>query len=175
MASKPSARGHRQEDKVPPLNVTPVMNLIIILIPALLMSAEFVQLAVINVSAPQIGSGPPPEDKEDEEEKPKLNLSLTITAQGFTVAGSGAVLPSEGGDAGGPTVPKKGEEFDYEALTKKLVAIKDKFPDETQVTVQGEDAIEYKVLIKVMDASRQSADGKQLFPDVILAAGMASG
>ena len=57
MAARPSNRGHREEEALEELNLIPIMNLIVILIPALLLTAAFVQFAVINVSAPQIGSG----------------------------------------------------------------------------------------------------------------------
>ena len=90
------------------LNLTPMMNLIAILIPALLVSTVFVEIAVINVSAPAIGTAPdqpPPKDKPD---KPPLNLTVTITDKGFTLAGSGGVVDTigkkKGGDKG-PTIP----------------------------------------------------------------------
>lgn len=173
MASKPSSRGHRGEESVPPLNLTPVMNLIIILIPALLISAAFVQIAVINVSAPQIGSGVAEEKPQEENEK-KLNLTIAVTDQGFTVAGTGAVLGGgESGDEAGPTIPKTPDgEYDYEALTAKLAEIKDAFPDEEQVIINAEPDIKYEILVKVMDASRETPDNRLLFPKVVLSAGV---
>jgi biopolymer transport protein ExbD len=170
MAHKPSERRHG-EDKTPPLNLTPIMNLIIILIPALLLTAAFVQIAVINVSAPQIGSGVAEEKPEDSNEK-KLNLTVAVTDKGFTVAGSGAVLGGEGAEEAGPTIPKKADgEYDYEALTNKLAEIKDAFPDETKMILNAEPNIKYKVIVATMDASRE-VEGKLLFPDVVLSAGI---
>jgi len=171
MANKPSGRAHRGEEKVGDLNLTPIMNLIIILIPALLISAAFVQIAVINVSAPQIGSGVA-EEKPDSEEK-KLNLTVAVTDKGFTVAGTGAVLGGgEGAEEAGPTVPIKGDgTYDYEALTAKLLEIKDAFPDEEKMVLNAEPDIKYTVVIGTMDASREK-DGKMLFPDVVLSAGI---
>lgn len=171
MAVKPSERGHRGKDVLPPLNVIPIMSLFIILIPALLLMAVFVQLAVINVAAPQIGAGDPREQEQDEDDKPPLNLTITVTERGFTVAGTGAVLPGEG-EEGGPTIPiMPTGEYDYEALTRKLVEIKDNFPDESQVIINAEDDISYSVLINVMDASRE-VDGRLLFDQVVLSAGI---
>ncbi len=171
MAVKPSERGHREKDRVPPLNVIPVMNLFIILIPALLLMASFLQLAVINVAAPQIGAGDP-RDREDEDDQPPLNLTITVMERGFTIAGSGAVLPGEG-EEGGPTIPMLPTgEYDYDALTRQLVELKDNFPDEEQVIINAEDDIPYSTLIRVMDASRE-VDGRLLFHQVVLSAGIA--
>lgn len=101
---KPSER-RNYKDEEQELNLVPMMNLISILIPALLISVAFVEVAVINVSAPAIG----PSDSQDEtpkDDKPPLNLTVTITDKGYTIAASGAVLPGEGG-ASGPTIPIK--------------------------------------------------------------------
>jgi biopolymer transport protein ExbD len=170
MARKPSGRGHRGKDEVPPLNITPIMNLIIILIPALLLSAAFVQIAVINVSAPQIGSGVAEEKPEDDVKK--LNLTVAVTDKGFTVAGTGAVLGGEGAEEAGPTIPKKADgEYDYEALANKLAEIKDAFPDETKMVLNAEPDIKYTIVIMTMDATRE-LEGRMLFPDVVLSAGI---
>ena len=171
MAHLPSDRGHRGIERLEDLNLIPIMNLIVILIPALLLTAAFVQIAVINVSAPQIGSGvaqAPPKDKTKQ-----LNLTIAVTDKGFTLAGVGAVLGGgDKGQADGPTIPKKGDgTYDYDGLTKKLAQIKDSFPDETKVIINAEPAIQYDVIVKVMDASRE-ANGRTLFPDVILSAGI---
>ncbi len=171
MARKPSERGHRAEEKLPPLNIIPVMNLMIILIPSLLLMASFVQLAVINVAAPQIGTGDPSE-REDEDEEERLNLTITVTDRGFTISGSGATLPGEGEESG-PTIPTTpAGEYDYEALTRQLVELKDNFPEEEQVIINAEDDIKYDILINVMDASRE-LDGRLLFHQVVLSAGIA--
>jgi len=57
MARKPSERRHLEEPDND-LNLIPMMNLICLLIPFLLLSAEFIKIAVINVSSPQLGGGP---------------------------------------------------------------------------------------------------------------------
>lgn len=105
---KPSERRNYKDEDME-LNLVPMMNLISILIPALLISVAFVEIAVINVSAPSIGPSDedPPEPEDDE---PPLNLTVTITDKGYTLAASGAVLGPDGQDAGddaGPTIPVK--------------------------------------------------------------------
>lgn len=105
---KPSERRNYKDEDME-LNLVPMMNLISILIPALLISVAFVEIAVINVSAPAIGPAPDDAD-EPEDDKPPLNLTVTITDKGYTIAASGAVLGPDGQPAGenaGPTIPVK--------------------------------------------------------------------
>ena len=85
------------------------MNLVSLLIPCLLVSTVFVSIAVINVSAPAIGTAAESEPEKEKPEKPPLNLTVTITDQGYTLAGSGGVLPgikhAAQGESTGPTIP----------------------------------------------------------------------
>lgn len=164
MARRPSARSERAQAKVSDLNLTPIMNLIIILIPALLLSAAFVQTAVINVSAPILGNAveeDPPEPRPED----ALDLAVTITDQGFTVAGRGVSTT-----AADPTIPKAGDDYDFPALTERLLQLKDQYPEEASVTLHADPDVGYATLVRVMDASRE-AEGRALFPDVALSPG----
>lgn len=174
MARKPSERRHGEEADNE-LNLIPIMNLVLMLIPAILITAAFVEITVINVSAPQIGGGAPQEPQE-KPDKPPLNLTIVLTDQGFTIAGSGGVLGQEQADPNaqkGPTIPKTGDgTYDWAGLTKKLVEIKDAFPEETKVIINAEPDIKYEFLVGTMDAARETLDHRELFPDVILSAGI---
>lgn len=211
MAKKPSERRNYKEEEME-LNLIPMMNLITILIPAVLISVAFVEIAVINVSAPAIGSSPDQEE-QDKPDKPPLNLTVTVTEKGYTVAGSGGVLGGTG-EAGaaqkGPTIPviqksvtceryletwppprdrnrgsPKCEKptdqrtywvYDNEALTRKLIDIKDAFPDERRIIIACEPDIEYEVITDVMDSSREIKDPggelRTLFDEVVLSPGL---
>ncbi len=93
---KPSDRRRNQTVEEVELNLLPFMNLMTLLIPFLLASAQFVTLAVIDSSLPAIGQ-PDPSKQKDKDEKPPLNLTIGLTEEGFTVAGSAAVLGCEKG------------------------------------------------------------------------------
>ncbi len=158
------------------LSLLPVMNLVSILIPMLLMSAQVVHLAVIDSTLPGI------EEESDEPVEPGLKLSLLITDQGITVAGSEALLPNSEGE--GPTLPCSGdpcagpESYDYYALTELLGQVKDEHPDEATVILVPESRVPYEVIVGVMDAAREDPetigpDGtpRPLFPNVVVAGG----
>lgn len=78
-----AGKGRRTAEEAP-LDLVPIMNLVTILIPFLLMSAQFVTLAVIDSTLPAIG---PPQEVQEEPDEPPLMLSIAVTDQGFTVLG----------------------------------------------------------------------------------------
>ncbi len=165
MARKPSERGHRGKEKAHPLNIIPMMNLMIILIPVLLLTASFVQLSLINVDVPKITC--PTCREQGEDVQPPLNLSIAVHEQGFTIGTAVRLLPGPEGP-GGPTVPKTAEgEYDYATLTRILVEIKNEFPHESTVLISVAEEIPYQTVIHVMDASREK-DGRILFAKPVL-------
>lgn len=64
-------RAAQEPSKETKLELIPVMNLVTILIPFALLSAQFVHLPVIDVNAPAINPEPAP----DAEPPPKLSIS----------------------------------------------------------------------------------------------------
>ena len=62
-----------------PINIMPLMNIIMLLIPFLIMSTEFIKLSVINVTAPKIGSASSSQSKpKEKKDKPPLNLTVSV-------------------------------------------------------------------------------------------------
>ncbi|MFU8802805.1 MAG: biopolymer transporter ExbD [Bradymonadaceae bacterium] len=101
MARRPKGREELQQDD---LNLAPMMNLVIILIPLLLMSVVFLEVGVINITAPTLSVGAPTDEKPPPDEEP-LNLTLAISADGIRIAATGAVLPARDGcPPQGPTL-----------------------------------------------------------------------
>ena len=178
------------------LNLVPIMNLVTILIPVLLLSVQFMNLALIDSTLPAIG--PPPDTPPEEDEDPPLVLSVLITAKGFTIAGADAVLKPEGeaaaapapaeGEEAEPTVPCTDdgqcgtpEDYDYAELTRLLALIKTEYPDDENVILVPESEVVYEVIVRTMDASRDdlenpNPDGtrRSLFPYVVIAGGATS-
>lgn len=170
----------KRNEEAEELNLVPIMNLVTILIPFLLMAAQFISLAVIDSTLPAIG--PPQPQQQDDTDKP-LNLSVIITNQGYTIAGAESVLPNEGSDKG-PTVPclESGcptpDSYDAKELTRLIGLVKDQYPDDQNVILVPESRVPYGVLVKTMDATREDpstmVDGKprELFPYVVIAGGV---
>lgn len=104
MTRRPSERRNFKE-ALHELNLTPVMNLIMLLIPCLLVSMVFVEVSVINAAMPHIG--PPRGEVTTPVEN--LDLAVVATSRGYTVTVGGAALPGptagDGLSATGPTLP----------------------------------------------------------------------
>ncbi len=169
------------------LNLTPIMNLVTILIPFLIMAAQFVHLAVIDSTLPAIG--PASTEPPDPNEKPPLQLSLAVTGKGIIVSGADMVLYPDGrpafaeGEERPPTIPCKNgtcnsvEDYDWAELTAKLNLIKDEYPDNQNVILVPDNSIKYELVVRTMDAAREDparkteAGPRELFPFVVIAGG----
>ncbi len=181
------------------LNLVPYLDIVTNVIMFLLATITFAAaLGDINVSSPttssvaQLQTQPPPEPKND------LNLTVSISDKGFTIAASGAVLyQGFSFDAAGnlaqsatgtlPTIPKKGNDYDYDGLAKAMAQIKNvpTAKGETRVIVNANPNIIYDVVVQVLDACRgkqiavpdpdhpgKMMEGYERFGDVLLSAGL---
>lgn len=106
------ARGKRTDISVEQeLNLAPIMNMVVILIPLLLLSVVFLKVGVINITAPKLAMGPPSDTPPPEEEP--LNLTVAVNAKGFRIAATGAVLPEMAGcPVPGPTICLEAQSVD---------------------------------------------------------------
>src|ERR1039458_6127234 len=113
MAGKRSAR--HVEEQTGEINLVPYMDIVVNLILFLILTTTgLTSFGVINVSAPQIGSGAASDEQPTEQ---PLNLTVAISTRGFFVTGSGGNLPTTGSvDPNQPQIPKLNDNYDYAAL-----------------------------------------------------------
>lgn len=165
----------------PTLNLIPILNMVSLLIPVLLMAAQFVALGVIDSTLPSIGTPKDASQSPEEAAKPLL-LSVKITGAGFSVHGADAALgvaPGAGRSVPCPSQPcGSATAYDYAELRRVLNLVKDQHPTERTVIVAPEARVPYEVLVRVMDTSREdpsrpNAEGqpRELFPTVVIAGG----
>ncbi len=141
------------------IDVTPLMNMMVILIPFLISMAVFTQIAAINFSLPPaMAEGEAPAGEEPKEEAGKLDISIAITDKGFTITGTGQVMP---------TIPKKDNKYDLEALNKIVRAIKMQYPNQEDVVLIIEQDVYYEDIVNVMDVCRDAQ-----FPNIGLSGGI---
>ncbi len=178
MAYEPSKR-RKSEELQMDLDIRPVMNLMVVLIPLLIASAEFVKLNMIEINLPppktSVGNQQTNQDlNKDKEQEKLLKLKLIISDQGITIGNEFGILRDEGDQ--GPTVKKlPNGDYDLETLKKKLIELKKKivgqgFADENRVILAAEPQIQYQVIIKIMDTIQTYVDENNvmqpLFPEV---------
>ena len=148
------------------INLVPYMDIVTNIIIFLLASVvNQVPLGTVNVSSPTFGGA----GGDGQPDKPALNLTVTVGGTGFTLAGSGGVMPPI------PKLPTG--DYDYGALTAKLAEIKKEFAEETKATFNADAVTSYEIVGKTLDAMRTYKDEKdqqekQLFPDIVFAAGI---
>lgn len=124
------------------LEILPLMNLFVVLIPMLLLSAAFLQLAVINMAAP---GG----DEAMAEPIESLDLAVHILPQGYAVEGNGierTEIARSGRDDGQAT----------EQLAALLTSIAQEHPTNRAVRIVSLPATQYDEIIAVMDRSREA-------------------
>jgi biopolymer transport protein ExbD len=155
-------RYSRRSNETPEINITAFLNLMVVLIPFLLLSAAFSQLTVLDLYLPKIGA-------EDQQQQPRDNLpqlQLIIRSDRLIIndVKKGPYRIIDANDQG----------YDYPAMQNKLLEIKRSFPEVTQITLLSEPDIAYNRVVEVMDRLRQirileaggSAYNAELFPDI---------
>ena len=76
---------HAVEEELAELNLAPIMNMVMILIPLLLLSTVFIETGVVNISSPRNAQSNVPETEEQEEETPIPRVVVFISSDGFRV------------------------------------------------------------------------------------------
>jgi biopolymer transport protein TolR len=153
------------------LNIVPFLDIVVNLIMFLLATTEAVLLiSQIESDLPKIAKG---RSKGADVATP-LNLNVTVVDGGVIVTGSGGKLARgcTGIDTGRDiTVPKKGKDYDWNALTDCMTRVKQQYRDEHAVTVSADPQVQYEYVVAAMDAVRNR--GKEsLFPDVMISVGV---
>lgn len=159
MAYRPSKRRHTHSES-DDLNLTPMIDIFIIIIFFLLLTAVFAKTAIIDMYLPQEGGA-----SAQSNAVPEV-LSIKVTEKGFELGGIG----------GGSVIPRTEGNLDFKELTKQLSGVKDKHPQKEDIVLLFDPGIQYDTVVKVMDACRETSEnqtgetGKRtLFPLVSLA------
>lgn len=178
MAYRPSKRSSRTLEPLS-INMFPMMNLMVVLIPLLLSTASAIKIGVIELNLPRATGGPLTESHGPEETRESLDLTVSITEQGFYLSSSQAVLQGKEGEE--PTIPlTAGGEYNFSRLNEMLLEIKRKISgapvDSKKIVIQAESDVEYQTLVSTMDAARSATLNEntrvELFPQVTISAGV---
>jgi biopolymer transport protein ExbB/TolQ/biopolymer transport protein ExbD len=117
---KVSNRRVKEEVETEP-NMVPFMNLMVVLIPLLLSSSEFVKIGMIELKLPESAQGGGGGGGADAENNTKLDLAVVITSKGFNILHSFRKEPPVSGSVDIPLIDGK---YDFGQLNKKLGEVK---------------------------------------------------
>lgn len=157
-----SKRVHRRKHPAVELSITAFMNLMVVLVPFLLMTAVFSHITILDLNLP-----PPSANKDVKKpKKPPYELRVTIRKNMMALSdnrlGTIKRIPA-----------KKSKEHNFALLKETLKQVKARLPKHTNITILAEQKTRYEDLIAAMDSSRSyraQVDGQwvfaELFPDI---------
>lgn len=120
------------------IDVTTFLNLMVVLIPFLLITAVFSRLTIVELNLPSTAGGPSSAQEG-------FNLEVIVRKAGIDLTNGKNVIAS---------IPNKEEEFDLATLSDYVVELKQQYPDQDSAAVLMEAQIPYDYLIQVMDIVR---------------------
>jgi len=156
-----SRKGGRRNVETAELNITAFMNLMVILVPFLLITAVFSRLAILELNLP--GSSSEPVEPQDQ----TFQLEVIVRADKIEVGDRNQGLLG--------IYPNTADGYDYDALSTKLAELKDRYPRKTDAAILLEQDISYDTVVQVMDRVRveeevdedqESVVRHDLFPDI---------
>jgi biopolymer transport protein ExbD len=152
-------RRRRLEGQSTDINITAFMNLMVILVPFLLITAVFSRITVLQLNLPAAAA------REQNVPQPDFDLEIIVRDGDIEV-----------GDRSGGLIrrlPRTPAGYDYQQLSQLLQQIKARFPDKLNATLLLEADVPYDTLVQVMDRVRVArivaTDGFQsaeLFPEI---------
>ncbi len=133
-------RRYKRFDKEPPeLNITTFLNLMVVLVPFLLITAVFSRITILELNLPT-GAG-----DASQANKPKMTVEVIVREKGLEIGNGKTILVR---------FPKVDDEYDVRTMSEYLLKIKAKYLDKKDATILMEPNIEYANLVMVMDAMR---------------------
>lgn len=150
---------HKRVQEVVELNITAFLNLMVILVPFLLVTAVFSRMTILELNLP------PNDAKVKQQQKVKLQLELVVRPQGFELRDATlGRLKYLSRDEGGTN---------WKIFGELLLEIKNRFPEEQGITLLLDSDVNYKTLIQVMDRVRSvdvvqvtDVETVELFPNI---------
>ena len=143
------------------LDVTPFMNLMIVLVPVLLLSMVFTHTTVIDLNFPTGEGG------DGEVDPDAVHLEVVVSEETLLVAdGRGGLIKA---------IPKTAGQHDFRQLSLVMQEVKRRVPEKRDITILLEQDTDYQTLVFVMDKVRsyKAMDGgeeveAELFPVISL-------
>ena len=120
------------------IDVTTFLNLMVVLVPFLLITAVFSRLTIVELNLPSAAGGPA--SNED-----GFRVEVIVREEGMEISNGSATIAS---------IPKKDEEYDLDSLSELVVELKREYPKQEAASVLMEAHIPYDYLIQVMDIVR---------------------
>jgi biopolymer transport protein ExbD len=127
----------RRQKEALDLDMTTFMNLMVVLVPFLLITAVFSRVTIVELDLPS-ARGPAPTE-------PTFRVEVVVRDAGLEIMDGQRVIAA---------IPKLDDDYQLSELSGYLLAIKQQYPGKEDATVLLEPDIAYDHLIQVMDVVR---------------------
>jgi len=132
-------RKHRRLHTEPDLDITPFMNLMIVLVPVLLLNMVFAHTSVLELNFP---TG----DSLNQDQQEELQIQVIVYEDQLVVAANqGGVIK---------VIPKADGEYNFIKLKDVMKELKSRVPAKKDVIIMPSTQTSYQTLVTVMDTVR---------------------
>ncbi|WP_445354602.1 ExbD/TolR family protein [Microbulbifer sp. EKSA008] len=161
-------RRHGRDKEAPELDITAFLNLMVVLVPFLLVSAVFSRVTILELNMPSGAGGGAPDD-------PTVTVEVVVREQAVEISDGEKVIarfPNLNIDGEGENAPivapvgadteqteilavlPTAEVYDLKKLTQFLLEVKASYPEKTDSIILMEPTIAYEHLVGIMDTVR---------------------
>jgi len=120
------------------IDVTTFLNLMVVLVPFLLITAVFSRLTIVELNLPSSAGGASSSEES-------FRVEVIVRENGIEITNGSATIAS---------IPKQDDEFDFQTLSDFMIALKHEYPEHDAASVLMEAHIPYDYLIQTMDVVR---------------------
>ncbi|GAA5524712.1 hypothetical protein Maes01_01269 [Microbulbifer aestuariivivens] len=166
-------RRHAKSKEAPELDITAFLNLMVVLVPFLLVSAVFSRVTILELNMPSGAGGGAPDE-------PKVTVEVVVRKDTLEISDGEKVIarfpnpqpdesrPAEaavtaaadGADGANGEVPSDlratEKVYDLKKLRQFLLEVKASYPDKTDAMILMEPDVPYAHLVGIMDAVRSA-------------------
>ncbi len=142
------------------LNITAFMNLMVMLVPFLLVTAVFSRMTVLELNLPVLDQA-----QQATDEKIDLMLELVVQENSFEIRDANLGLIHR--------IERTPGSDDWKYFSKVMLEIKSRFPEEREMLLLFDSKTTYKTMIEVMDHVRSTevvnlatVESIELFPNI---------
>jgi len=131
----------------PDVDVTPMMNILMILLPVLISMAVFTKITMLQFSLPpDLGTA-----AGSANAKPKLKMTVVVATQYYAITYGETMLDS---------IPFTADDKSENELRARISAHKKTFDSAGEAIVAVRDKVRFQRVVRVMDICRESGYGK---------------
>lgn len=120
--------------------MTTFLNLMVVLVPFLLITAVFSRITIVELSLPSSNSGAASQE-------PSFRVEVVVRDEGLELTNGKDIIAA---------IPKVESDYDLATLSEYLLSLKRDYPDKDDASVLLEPEIPYDYLIQVMDVVRSA-------------------